>query len=116
MIKRIISSVLSVLTIIMCVNNCIPEVRGETAVHTVTFLDFDGEPIQIIEVAEKQKINYSKIDTDYLNRNLDKYTQIQFIGWDKTPETVTEDTVINALSQIGEITISRFPEKTNYYD
>lgn len=116
MIKRIISSALSVLTVIICVTNHIPEVQGETVTHTVTFLDFDGEPIQIIEVSENQKINYSKIDTSYLNRNLDKYTQIQFIGWDKTPETVTKDTVINALSQIGVITISRFPEKVNYYE
>ena len=89
--------------------------EDEKAVHTVTFLDFDGHPIGSIEVEEGEKIDYSAIDTSQLNKHLNKYTQIRFHAWDVTPETTDCDLTVQALSETGIIELVSVPSRTEFY-
>lgn len=87
----------------------------ETTTYTVTFLDFDGDLLQTIEVEEGGSVDYSSIDTSSLNSHIDDYTQIRFYEWDITPEVITEDTEIHALYQKAELSIDSEPKRKEYY-
>lgn len=84
--------------------------------HTVTFLDYDGNVMQKINVKEGEVIDYSKIDTSSLDYHIDKFRQVRFSEWTDTPTTVYKDTTLQALSETGVIQISSLPEKTLYFN
>lgn len=69
----------------------------EKVTHTVTFLDFDGNVYKTLNVAEGEKINYSKVSGASLDDNPDNYTKRVFTQWSSTPETAAEDIQIKAL-------------------
>lgn len=91
------------------------ETTTETVVHSITFLDFDGNVMDVLEVEDGAAIDYSLIDTSQLSKQLGKYSQIRFHSWDNTPETASEDTVIQALYEKGTISLDKFPARTEYY-
>lgn len=87
----------------------------ETTTYTVTFLDFDGDLIQTIEVEEGGSVDYSSIDTSSLNSHIDDYTQRRFYAWNITPEVITENTEIHALYQEAKLSIDSEPIRKEYY-
>ncbi|MDE6834249.1 MAG: hypothetical protein K2J39_08430 [Ruminococcus sp.] len=87
----------------------------ENKTHTLTFLGFDGEVIQTIEVKEDEKIDYSQIDVSGLHTFVNKYTEQDFSEWSSTPEYISEDTTIQALWKRGIISADGKPVKTEYY-
>lgn len=87
----------------------------DSTLHTVTFLDFDGNIIDTLEVADGEEIDYSAIDTSQLSMHLDKYTQVRFYAWDQNPQTADKDLTIQALSQTGIIDLISAPSRTEFY-
>lgn len=87
----------------------------DVVVHTVTFLDFNGDPLQTIQVEHGGTVDYSSIDTSSLNDHINDFTQIRFYEWDYTPETITEDTEIQALYQQATLSIEAEPERKEYF-
>lgn len=87
----------------------------ETDVYTVKFMDFDGNEVKTITVTDGEAIDYSSIDTSNMNKHIGTYTQIRFYQWDKTPETVKEDTTIQALYEKASLSIDSLPERKEYY-
>lgn len=86
-------------------------------VYRVTFFDYDGKPFTVLEVKEGEKIDYSLVEKENyskLNYHNDKYTQVRFSSWSKTPETVKENTNIMALSETGVIKLVSLPAQTEY--
>ena len=82
--------------------------------HTVTFLDFDGKPFKTITVKDGEKIDYSSVDTSSLSKHIDAFTEIGFSSWNIQPETVSQDTQIQALWKKMILTAEGSPKKTEY--
>lgn len=87
----------------------------EPITHKMTFLDFDGEVMQTIEVQPDEKIDYSQIDTSSLHTHIDRYTEQAFNVWSATPETIDSDTTVQALYKKATISVEGTPTKTEYY-
>lgn len=87
----------------------------EDTSYKMTFLDFDGEVMQTIEVKQDEKIDYTQIDTASLHRHIDRYTEQAFHAWSATPETINSDTTVQALYKKATISVEGFPTKTEYY-
>lgn len=87
----------------------------EETSYTMTFLDFDGEIMQTLDVKPDEKIDYSLIDTSSLHSHLDMYTEQAFHTWSSTPETISEDTTVQALYKKAYISTEGIPTKTEYY-
>ena len=104
---------------LVCVCSCLSKYcivnSDEVITYTVEFLDFDGEIMHTITVEEGGAIDYTLIDTSSLNNHIDDYTQIRFYAWDKTPETITEDTTIKALYQKAVLSIESEPVRREYF-
>lgn len=83
--------------------------------HTMTFLDFDGEIMQKIEVTPEEQIDYSQVDTSALHSFIDIYTEQAFSSWSSQPEYISEDTTVQALWKKGYISTKGTPLKTEYY-
>ncbi|MDE5771558.1 MAG: hypothetical protein K2I06_08050, partial [Ruminococcus sp.] len=83
--------------------------------YTLTFIDFNGNVMETMEVSPDEKIDYSKIDTSSLHSHLDTYTEQDFYMWSSTPEYINSDTVINALYKRATISVDSIPHKTEYY-
>ncbi|MDE6102719.1 MAG: hypothetical protein K2F73_07070, partial [Ruminococcus sp.] len=83
--------------------------------YTLTFIDFDGNVMETMEVSPDEKIDYSKIDTSSLHSHIDIYTEQDFYMWSSTPEYINSDTVINALYKRATISVDDIPHKTEYY-
>lgn len=102
-----------------CASSCLSNysiVHSEEAItYTVQFLDFDGEIMHTVTVEEGGTIDYTSIDTSSLNSHIDDYTQVRFYAWDKTPETITEDTTIQALYQKAALSIDSEPIRREYF-
>lgn len=111
--KKFISAVISL--VIMAAS--IPAaVYGQgTKQYTVTFVDFDGSEWKTLTVGEGEKIDYTQLDTEELHRYKGIYTEQIFSSWDRTPETVTEDTTIRALSATATISLEGLPETIHYF-
>lgn len=86
-----------------------------TVSHKMTFLDFNGNVMQTIEVSEGEKIDYSQIDTSSLHEHIDRYTEQDFNMWSATPETIASDTTVQALYKKATISVEGTPNKTEYY-
>ncbi len=83
--------------------------------YTLTFIDFDGNVMETMEVSPDEKIDYSKIDTSSLHSHIDIYTEQDFYMWSSTPEYINSDTAINALYKRATISVDDIPHKTEYY-
>ncbi|MDE6427180.1 MAG: hypothetical protein K2K89_13745 [Ruminococcus sp.] len=116
--KNIILSLVS-LTIALSPVNAFAEENDdqpeEEKSYTMTFLDFDGEVMQTLEVKSDEKIDYSLIDTSGLHSFINMYTEQAFSSWSSTPETISEDTTVQALWKKGSISTDGTPSKTEYY-
>lgn len=82
--------------------------------YTVTFLDFDGNTMNTQELKSGETIDYSKPDTASLKYNVNAFTQRMFSEWDIHPETVSQDTTIQALYTEAVISLDSIPSKTLY--
>lgn len=100
-------------TVFALENKQVPE--QEPAQYTVKFLDFDDNEWLTLTVGEGEIIDYTAIDTSSLHRYKDIYTEQIFSSWDITPETVTEDTTIRALSTTAAISIDGIPNRIHYF-
>lgn len=87
-----------------------------TVLHKVTFVDFDGNPMQTLEVADGEKIDYSKINTDILHRHTDAFTEEKFSKWSITPETTDKDITVEALYSRAKLTFDSQPQRVKYFD
>lgn len=87
----------------------------EITSHKMTFLDFDGNVMQVIEVFEGETIDYSKVDTSSLHKHIDRYTEQAFNMWSATPDTIVSDTTVQALYKKATISVEGSPNKTEYY-
>ena len=83
--------------------------------YTVTFLDFDGNPMGKLEVEEGMAIDYTLIDTSPLDKHLDVSTEQDFSSWDITPAVADKDYTIRALSRTAHIYLVKKPDKTRYF-
>jgi len=81
---------------------------------TVDFIDFNGNVMNTQELKSGEAIDYSQPDTDSLKFNLNTFTQRMFYDWDIHPETVNEDTKIQALYTEAVISLDSIPSKTVY--
>ncbi len=84
--------------------------------YTVTFMDFDGNVMETMEVSPDEKIDYSAIDTSSLHSHLNTYTEQDFYMWSATPEYITSDTVIDALYKRATISVDSIPSITEFTD
>ncbi|MCM1507194.1 MAG: dockerin type I domain-containing protein [Ruminococcus flavefaciens] len=87
----------------------------DTPTYTMTFLDFEGEVMQTIEVKAGEKIDYTQIDTSSLHSHIDLYTEQAFSMWSATPEYIDSDTTVQALYKKAAISVEGTPRKTEYY-
>jgi len=87
----------------------------EDTSYTMTFLDFDSNVMQTIEVKAGEKIDYTQIDTSSLHKHLDMYTEQDFYTWSATPDTIDSDTTVQALYKKATISTEGSPTKTEYY-
>ncbi|MDE6500613.1 MAG: hypothetical protein K2L10_00785 [Ruminococcus sp.] len=87
----------------------------EDTSHTMTFLDFDGNVMQTIEVNSGESIDYSQIDVSSLHTYPNLYTEQDFYAWSATPDTIDSDTTVQALYKRAIISTEGFPVKTEYY-
>lgn len=87
----------------------------EETSYTMTFLDFDGEVMQTLDVKSDEKIDYSLIDTSSLHSYLNMYTEQAFHAWSSTPEYISENTTVQALYKKATISAEGTPTKTEYY-
>jgi len=113
--KKIISALLSV----ACAGMIMPQGvsaqdNAQPAVHTVTFLDFDGNKLTELSVKAGEKIDYSSVDTSSLHSYPDKYTEKKFYKWSMTPETTDTDITVQALYQSASIMLKKEPSKRRY--
>lgn len=83
--------------------------------YTVTFLDFDGNILDVLEVEEGDPINYSAIDTSSLHKHIDVYTEQDFSSWNIKPDFAFDDYVIQALSKTATISLDDYPTKRYYF-
>lgn len=83
-------------------------------VFTITFLDFDGNIMNIQNLKSGEAINYSEPDTDSLKFNVNAFTQRMFSEWDMQPEFAVENTTIQALYKEAAISLDSTPSKTLY--
>jgi S-adenosylmethionine hydrolase len=86
----------------------------DTVTHTITFLDFDGNVMTRLKVEDGKKINYSKVDTSSLDKHIDNYTERSFYKWSETPDTITSDITVQALSQTYTLSIKEAPIVRRY--
>ncbi len=87
----------------------------DTAAHTVTVYDFDGNVMATLNVSDGAPLDLNTVDTSVLEKHLDVYTQIGFSSWSSYPETVTEDISVYALYKKMTISLDGKPKKTEYY-
>lgn len=83
--------------------------------YNITFLDFDGKVLKVLEVEEGDPIDYTAVDTKALHKHIDRYTEQEFIAWDKKPDFADADYTISALSKTASITFINPPEKKRYF-
>lgn len=83
--------------------------------YNVTFLDFDGNVMDVLEVEEGDPINYSAIDTSVLSKHIDVYTEQAFSSWNIKPDFAFDDYVIQALSKTASISLDAYPTKRYYF-
>ena len=116
--KNIILSLIALSVTILPVNAFAEENTDkpeEETFYTMTFLDFDGEVMQTLDVKPDEKIDYSLIDTSSLHSHIDMYTEQAFHAWSSTPKYISEDTTIQALYKKASISTEGTPTKTEYY-
>lgn len=116
--KNIILSLIALAMALSPVNSFAEENQDqqeEETFYTMTFLDFDGEIMQTLDVKPDEKIDYSLIDTSSLHTHLDMYTEQDFHAWSNTPEYISEDTTVQALYKKASISTEGTPTKTEYY-
>lgn len=109
--KNILMTLLAIAMISAPINTYAEE---ETS-YTMTFLDFDGKVMQTLEVKAGEKIDYTQIDTSSLHTHPDIYTEQAFYTWSATPDTINENTTVQALYKKATIHIEGSPTKTEYY-
>lgn len=83
--------------------------------YNITFLDFDGKVLKVLEVEEGDPIDYTAVNTKSLHKHIDRYTEQEFIAWDKKPDFADADYTISALSKTASITFINPPEKKRYF-
>lgn len=98
-----------------CLTNFAAAAEDESELFTVTFVDFDGNVMLETKVAADEPIDYSLPDTSVLKKNIDKYTQIAFLEWDRSDKYATGDITIQALSQQASIQLVSPPSRTEFY-
>lgn len=88
---------------------------ADTAVHTVTVYDFDGNLLTTLKIKDGEAPDLSSVDTSKLEKHLDVYTQIGFDSWSTYPAKITADTSVYALYKKMTISLDGNPLKTEYY-
>lgn len=92
--------------------------NAEEQTYSVTFTDYDGNPVLTQQVKKNQKIDYSLVDTEdteVFRKNINKYTEVRFNSWDITPVTTDRDIEIRALFQRATIALKSSPKRTEFY-
>ena len=109
--------ILSILSAAALVFSAIPSPVNSFAAntHTVTLLDFDGNVMEKLTVADGAAPDLDSVDTSSLEDFLDNYTQIGFYAWSEEPKAVTKDITIQALYQKMTLSLESMPERTEYY-
>lgn len=91
-----------------------PQSPSGAAKHTLTVIGPDGKVLTTLQVAENEKIDYSKIDTSPLHQHINVRTEQDFYMWDQAPPTIKQDTTIHALVKTAEIKSESLPALTKY--
>ena len=82
--------------------------------HSVNFVDFDGNTIHSMLVAENEEIDYSLVNTDSLKKHIDTFTEIEFYKWDTDTKFTSKDLTVHALYRKAVISFQSSPTKTVY--
>lgn len=96
-------------------NNFVFADEAEPTLHTISFLDFNGDTLGQLEVEHGKAIDYTQIDTSVLNYHIDKYTEVRFLSWDTSPKNAESDLTIQALYEQAKIKLSEMPTKKEYF-
>ena len=91
------------------------EPEPEPVFHSVTFLDFDGKTIAVLDVREGEAIDYNSVDTSGMRKHLSKYTEQEFSQWNISPETAENDLTIKALYRKATLSFESEPAKHRYF-
>ena len=91
-----------------------PTIEAPPPVYKITFLDFDGKEMKVLDVTEGDKIDYTQVDTSVLRKHIDKYTEQEFSQWDNAPETAESDLTLKALYRTATLKFESAPSKLRY--
>lgn len=91
-----------------------PTTEAPAPVYKITFLDFDGNKMQELEVTEGEAIDYSRVDTSVLRKHIDKYTEQEFSQWNVSPEIAESNLTIKALYRTATLKFESVPTKHRY--
>ena len=83
--------------------------------YHITFLDFDGKTMNVLEVEEGDPIDYSEVDVTKLHKHINEYTEQDFCSWNIKPDFADKDYTIHALSKTATIIKGKEPDKNRYF-
>ena len=84
-------------------------------IYKVTFLDFDGNVIKVLDVEEGDPIDYTAVDVSSLHKHLSVNIEQAFSSWDIHPDFADKDYTLHALSKTATISVNQLPAKTRYF-
>ncbi len=114
MIRRIVSSLICAAALV-CAGVPYAANAADAAVHTVTVLDYDGNVMTKLTVADGQAAPLDSIDMSSLEYYDGIYTQVGFSSWSCDTSNVRSDMTVQALYKKMTISLEKMPSKTEYY-
>lgn len=85
------------------------------AIYKITFLDFDGNVMKVLDVEEGDPIDYTSVDVSPLHKHLSVNVEQAFSSWDIHPDFADKDYTLHALSKTATISVNQLPTKTRYF-
>ena len=84
-------------------------------IYKITFLDFDGNVMKVLDVEDGDPIDYTSVDVSSLHKHLSVNVEQAFSSWDIHPDFADKDYTIQALSKTATISVNQLPTKTRYF-
>ncbi len=86
-----------------------------TKKYSIKFLGFNNELLYETEVEKGGVIDYDAVDTDSLQKNINKYTEVRFSAWDYNEKYASKDVEIHALSETATISLVSEPKRREFF-
>lgn len=85
------------------------------AIYKITFLDFDGNVMKVLDVEEGDPIDYTAVNVASLHKHLSVTSEQAFSSWDIHPDFADKDYTLHALSKTATISVNKLPDKKRYF-